>query len=271
MTAPESLFARGLRILGPVRLKEHLAGIRLVDFAPDVPEEFGHLSALDAVDHLWELIGRPEQQPPAGDWLVWAIVSGRGWGKSRTAAQFVVSTADETGRLVAGQLAREAAKILVVAPTSADLRDVCVEGDGGILRASPPWARPEYEPSKRRLTWATGVEAVLMSRTRSTASAACKVWPHGAMRLPFWPKAGRGLLESAFRHPSGATASDLPDDNPATPAGATGHPRDARDRHDAGPHVGQRIQPRARRCRRALWPVRRHAPRPPGARRRDAG
>jgi phage terminase large subunit-like protein len=50
-----------------------------------------------------------------------------------------------------------------VAPTAADARDVMVEGESGILACSPPWDRPHYEPSKRRLTWKNGAIATLYS------------------------------------------------------------------------------------------------------------
>jgi len=38
-----------------------------------------------------------------------------------------------------------------------------VEGPGGILRNTPPWERPNYEPSKRRLTWPNGSWATIFS------------------------------------------------------------------------------------------------------------
>jgi phage terminase large subunit-like protein len=38
-----------------------------------------------------------------------------------------------------------------------------VEGESGILAISPPWERPRYEPSKRRLTWPNGAIATLFS------------------------------------------------------------------------------------------------------------
>jgi phage terminase large subunit-like protein len=51
----------------------------------------------------------------------------------------------------------------LVARTAADTRDVMVEGESGILSISPPWFRPKYEPSKRRLTWPNGALATLYS------------------------------------------------------------------------------------------------------------
>ncbi len=80
-------------------------------------------------------------------------VAGRGFGKTRTGA--------ETIRARVTALA--ARRVALVAPTAADARDVMVEGESGILAISPPWDRPRYEPSRRRLTWANGAIATLYS------------------------------------------------------------------------------------------------------------
>lgn len=93
------------------------------------------------------------QLPPAGDWLGWLILAGRGYGKTRTGAEFVrhkVETA-QWGR------------VALVGRTAADVRDVMVEGESGILAISPAWCRPHYEPSKRRLTWPNGAIATTYS------------------------------------------------------------------------------------------------------------
>lgn len=101
----------------------------------------------------WATIGRPNQQPPPGDWRTWLILAGRGWGKTRTGAEWVRAQAE------AGTVPR----LALVAPTAADVRDVMVEGESGILAISPPHWRPTYEPSKRRLTWPNGVLATTYS------------------------------------------------------------------------------------------------------------
>lgn len=108
-------------------------------------------SELAALNYDWSFWGRPEQQLPPGDWLTWLILAGRGFGKTRTGAEAVRSVV-ETGRY--GRLA-------LVAETAADARDVLVEGESGILAVSPPWMKPLYEPSKRRLTWPNGAIATL--------------------------------------------------------------------------------------------------------------
>jgi phage terminase large subunit-like protein len=50
-----------------------------------------------------------------------------------------------------------------VAETAADVRDVVVEGESGILACAPPWCRPIYQPTKRRLTWPNGTIATTYS------------------------------------------------------------------------------------------------------------
>lgn len=101
----------------------------------------------------WPFWARPNQLSPPGDWRTWLVLAGRGFGKTRTGAEWVRAQA-ETG--TCGRLA-------LVAPTAADARDVMVEGESGILAISPPWFRPKYEPSKRRLTWPNGAQATVYS------------------------------------------------------------------------------------------------------------
>ena len=54
-------------------------------------------------------------------------------------------------------------RIALVGPTAGDARDVMVEGESGILACCPPWNRPTYEPSKRRVTWPNRTIATLYS------------------------------------------------------------------------------------------------------------
>jgi phage terminase large subunit-like protein len=97
----------------------------------------------------WSVWGRPEQQEPSGDdWAIWAYIAGRGAGKTRTAAEWVREQARYTTE---GQR-----RFALVARTAADVRDVIVEGESGIMNVTPPSERPLYEPSKRRLTWPNG-------------------------------------------------------------------------------------------------------------------
>src|SRR5229473_8702547 len=103
--------------------------------------------------HDWPYRARPAQKPPPGDWRVWLLLAGRGFGKTRTGAELV--------RARVG--AHTARRIALVAPTEADARDVMVEGESGLLAIAPAADRPLYEPSKRRLTWPNGAVATTYS------------------------------------------------------------------------------------------------------------
>lgn len=101
----------------------------------------------------WTFWARPEQIAPPGDWFVWLLRSGRGFGKTRTGSEWVISRARAGFR-----------RIALVGQTKADVRDTMIEvGDSAILKVSPPWFRPVYEPSKRRLTWPNGAMAIVYS------------------------------------------------------------------------------------------------------------
>jgi phage terminase large subunit-like protein len=45
---------------------------------------------LDALWRSWHFHARPEQLAPIGLWTWWVIVTGRGWGKNRTGAEWVI-------------------------------------------------------------------------------------------------------------------------------------------------------------------------------------
>lgn len=102
-----------------------------------------------ALAHYWPYFARAEQlEPPRGKepWVVWLIEAGRGFGKTRTGAEWILSEVSE-GR---------ARRVALIARTAGDVRDVMVEGESGILARSHPSWRPVYEPSRRRLTWPNG-------------------------------------------------------------------------------------------------------------------
>ncbi len=51
----------------------------------------------------------------------------------------------------------------LIAPTANDIRDVMTDGQSGLLNIAPPWCRPIFEPSKRRVTWPNGAKAICLS------------------------------------------------------------------------------------------------------------
>ncbi len=106
-----------------------------------------------ALRYLWSVHARKNQLPPPGEWLTWLVMGGRGFGKTRVGAEWT------RGRVDSG----EAQRIALVGRTPADARDVMVEGESGLLSVFPPHQVPEYEPSKRRITFHTGAVASIFS------------------------------------------------------------------------------------------------------------
>lgn len=102
-----------------------------------------------AVLYCWEAWARSSQLPPTGDWDCWLILAGRGFGKTRTGAEWVRAEVERLG----------AVRVALVGRTAADVRDTMIEGESGLLSVYPPSERPQYEPSKRRLTFANGATA----------------------------------------------------------------------------------------------------------------
>ena len=71
----------------------------------------------------WINMARPKQLTPHGDWSIWLILAGRGWGKTLTGAQDMAWFG----------LSNPESRIAIIAPTFADGRDTCVEGESGLL------------------------------------------------------------------------------------------------------------------------------------------
>lgn len=109
----------------------------------------------------WLRRARSTQLMPEGDWHIWIIQTGRGWGKTLTVSETTNLIATYSVPLLGVRAAD--LRIALVGRTAADVRDVMVEGLSGVLRTGRPWNRPVYEPSKRRITWPNGVVATTFS------------------------------------------------------------------------------------------------------------
>ena len=75
----------------------------------------------------WLNTARPKQINPLEDHLIWLILAGRGWGKTRTGAQDLALYALRNPNTISA----------VVAPTHGDLRRTCFDGESGLLSVIP--------------------------------------------------------------------------------------------------------------------------------------
>ena len=105
---------------------------------------------LDAMFATWAAEG---QTAPPGEWRVWLMMAGRGFGKTRAGAEWVNAMALGGRR-----------RIALVGATIDEARAVMVEGKSGILAVAQRLdVQLKWEPSLNRLRWISGSEATLFS------------------------------------------------------------------------------------------------------------
>jgi len=118
------------------------------------------------------------QLPPPGEWRTWLIMAGRGFGKTRAGAEWVRSVAESDPD----------ARIALVGATLGEARSVMVEGESGLLACCPPWSRPLFEPSLRKVTFPNGALALLYGANEPESlrgpqqSHACRAVAKGILR-----------------------------------------------------------------------------------------
>jgi phage terminase large subunit-like protein len=123
---------------GPVHAKE--------DGYPVRHARWNQLPPPDAA--RWVADGRHGRRRQVTDpWFEWMIMAGRGWGKTRTGAEFVKWRNDHIG---AGH------RIALIGRTAKDVRDTMIEGESGLLRCYRRSERPTYLPSKARVEFDNG-------------------------------------------------------------------------------------------------------------------
>ena len=102
----------------------------------------------------WAKTRRANQTPPDGDWTTWLVMAGRGFGKTRTGAEWVREQVMKLGPI----------RVALVAPTAADARDVMVQGESGLLACCERYGlRATYKSSLRRVDFPNGATAFLYS------------------------------------------------------------------------------------------------------------
>lgn len=129
---------------------------------PELPPDFDSWTYeakqkfLSEIKYNWEFWARPEQIAPADeDWDIWALLAGRGFGKTRTGAEYIKNVMMGTPMMRVG----------IIGQTIAAVRDVCVEGESGLLAVFPDEAIKKYNRSLGQLTLTNGSMAFGFSGT----------------------------------------------------------------------------------------------------------
>lgn len=147
MTAQRAITSEVLRTLPPAKVKEVLSAL-----GPQKVEE---------LKHTWSFWARDNQLEPAGDWNVWMVNAGRGFGKTRSGVEWVRE-----------QVKHGAKRIAAVASTNSDIERVMVKGESGFLSVcwkgdkthkGKAMGFPEWSPTKRTLTWENGAQVQFFS------------------------------------------------------------------------------------------------------------
>lgn len=83
----------------------------------------------------WHAQARRDQLPPTDrDWRTYLIEVGRGWGKTRTCAEWIVEQA----------VTHPGTDWAIVAPRPPELRKICIDGSSGVLRVLQPGELDRY-------------------------------------------------------------------------------------------------------------------------------
>ncbi|MFL6748897.1 MAG: DNA-packaging protein [Sphingomicrobium sp.] len=142
------------------------------------------------LDHIWLWQAHPGQQEPShaadgNPWRCWLLMAGRGFGKTRSGAEWV-------HRIAASN---PDARIALVADTRQEAVRVMVEGSSGIL-ATAKGQRPRWSRTIGQIEWPSGAQAFVYS---AEAAEALRGPEHDAAwcdELGKWGRSGKAAWDN---------------------------------------------------------------------------
>ncbi|MDQ1326686.1 MAG: hypothetical protein QG564_1814 [Campylobacterota bacterium] len=133
----------------------------------------------------WDWNARPQQRTPDGDWMIWLVMAGRGFGKTRVGAEWIKEQV-KTNKYVN-----------LIGATSDDAKQIMVQGESGILSVCDRWDRPTFKNGQ--LYWPNGAISLIFSAEepdRMRGKQHMKLWADelAAWRYPdAWDQVFLGL------------------------------------------------------------------------------
>ena len=141
---------------------------------------------VSALAYDWFFWARPEQMTPPGDWYVWIILAGRGFGKTRSGAEQV------------RMWVKDFPIVNLIGATADDARDIMIEGESGIMNICPPHEKPMYKKYERKLLWPNGAMSLIFTADqpeRLRGKQHMKLW---ADELCSWRYVGEAWDQAMF-------------------------------------------------------------------------
>lgn len=108
---------------------------------------------MDQLKYNWRNWARSNQLPPPEDWDIWLLLAGRGFGKTRTGAEYIKERMIE----------EPGCRVGIIGQTIGAARDICVEGESGLLAVIPPALVLKYNRSLGQLRLKNGSSAFTFS------------------------------------------------------------------------------------------------------------
>ena len=105
------------------------------------------------INEFWRAWAHEGQAEPPGDWRVWIIRAGRGFGKTRAGAEWISAVAR----------AEPAARIALVGATADEVRRVMVEGPSGLVAVARDDEPVRWQTTRGEVRFASGAVAFCYS------------------------------------------------------------------------------------------------------------
>lgn len=103
----------------------------------------------EELKYNWNHWARDNQKLPEGDWDLWLLCAGRGFGKTRTGAETMKHF----------MLSDPGCRVGIIGQSIGAARDVCLEGEGGILDVIHPKLIAKYNRSLGQVRLVNGSQA----------------------------------------------------------------------------------------------------------------
>lgn len=132
------------------------------------------------IKHDWRgLWARPKQLPPDTAWRSFGLMTGRGFGKTRTLAEFI------TGEIQGGPVRR----VGICAQNEDQTYEIMIAGRSGLMAVAPPWFKPVFQ--NERLEYPNGAVVMLYTPQVPDDIRGDDVDYFWASELAAWPASTR--------------------------------------------------------------------------------